>query len=156
VDTDTAATLGLSVGLGTDGVDVAGTLGGVSATGSGRTLTGSGDAIGLAVEIQGGSTGDRGTIAFSRGVADKLDSLLSDLLDSDGSLSSETDGVNASIKDIDKQRDALSTRLASLQDRYMKQFIAMDALVGQMKATSSYLTQQLASLPGVSSSSSSQ
>ena len=156
VDTNMAATMGLSVGVGTDGVDVAGTIGGVSATGSGRTLTGSGDAAGLAVEIQGGSTGDRGTIAFSRGVADKLDSLLSDLLDSDGPLSSSTDGVNASIKDIDKQRDSLSTRLAALQDRYMKQFIAMDALVGQMKATSSYLTQQLASLPGVSSSSSSQ
>lgn len=154
-DTNTAATLGSSVGVGTDGVDVAGTIGSVGATGSGRILTGTGDAAGLAVEIQGGTMGVRGTVTFSRGVADQLDSLLSGLLDSSGTLSSETDGVNTSIKDIDQQRDVLSARLAALQDRYTKQFNAMDALVGQMKATSNYLTQQLASLPGVNSSSSS-
>ena len=52
------------------------------------------------------------------------------------------------LKDIDKQRDSLEMRLQAIQSRYMKQFVALDALIGTMSSTSSFLTQQLAGLPG--------
>lgn len=149
VDTNTEATLGFSTGVGTstDGLDVAGTIGGVTATGSGQTLTGSGNASGLSIEITGGTTGDRGIIDYTRGIADTLDDLLTSLLDSDGIFSSRTESLNDRIEDINDQRAALNTRLAALEARYLRQFNAMDALVAQLQSTSNFLFQQLSSTP---------
>jgi len=58
------------------------------------------------------------------------------------------DGVNKQIRGITDQRQNLNARLAALESRYRKQFTAMDALVGQLQATGSYLSQQLDNLPG--------
>jgi flagellar hook-associated protein 2 len=49
-----------------DGIDVAGTIGGQAAKGSGQILTGSGsEAEGLKIEVSGGAIGPRGTVGFS-------------------------------------------------------------------------------------------
>ncbi len=153
VDTNTEAELGLASSLtGTDGQDVEGSIGGVIATGSGRFLTGSGDASGLKVEVTGGSTGSRGTISFTRGYADQLNTTLSELLEDDGLLDNRTDGINDSIADIGDQRDSLERRLDALEQRLLAQFSALDALVSRLQSTSDFLTQQLANLPGSSPS----
>jgi flagellar hook-associated protein 2 len=60
------------------------------------------------------------------------------------------DSLKSSIKDIGDQRTALNDRLAELQDRYLKQFNALDTLLAQLQSTSSFLTQQFANLPGSS------
>lgn len=86
------------------------------------------------------------------GLAKKFDNTLKDYLDFDGPLSSRLNGVNKSIANIADQRKALSARLAALESRYRKQFTAMDALVGQLQSTGTFLTQQLKNLPGVVSS----
>ena len=44
------------------------------------------------------------------------------------------------------ERAALDARMEAVGSRYKAQFVAMDALVGQMSSTSNYLAQQLASL----------
>lgn len=93
--------------------------------------------------------------ASESGLATSFDGLLTNYLSSDGILSSRVDGANKQIEDISDQRDKLNLRLAALEDRYRKQFTAMDALVGQLQATGSFLTQQLANLPGFTDSSSS-
>lgn len=148
VGTNTAATLGLSAANGTAGVDAAGTIDGVAALGSGQYLTASaGSAQGLKLQILGGALGSRGTVGFSQGYAYQLGQLATQLLGSSGPISSRTDGINQSIKDIDDQRNALNTRLTQIEAAYRQQFTALDTLLGQMQATSSYLTQQLASLP---------
>ncbi len=154
VDTNTAATLGLSVGVGTDGLDVAGTIGGVSATGSGQILTGNGNAAGISLKVLGSTTGDRGTLTFSRGVADQINTLLDGYLSSDSIISARTDGLNSRIDDINEQRDRLARRIEMIQQRYTIQFTAMDTLLGQLQSTSTYLTSQLAALPGATYSSS--
>jgi flagellar hook-associated protein 2 len=64
------------------------------------------------------------------------------------------DGVNKKIGDITDQRQKLSVRLAGIEARYRKQFTAMDSLLGKLQATGSYLTQQLANLPGFTDKSS--
>jgi flagellar hook-associated protein 2 len=148
VDTASATTLGFLVGAGTAGLDVAGTIGGAAAKGSGRILTGTENAAGLAIEVLGGSTGARGTVEFSRGIADRLDTLISGFLDSDGTIETATEALNARIEDIGEQREALSARLAAVEERYRSQFTALDMLLGRMRATSDYLTQQLEMLPG--------
>ena len=129
------------------GTAVAGSIGGVVAAGSGQTLTGAG---GLAVQITGGSTGSRGTISFTNGYAHRLDTLLDDVLSTSGLLAGRTDGINRSIKDLDRQRDRFNQRLTSIETRYRAQFTALDTLLSSMQSTSAFLTQQLNVLNGTS------
>lgn len=136
----------------TAGVDAAGTIGGFNATGSGQTLTGSGDASGLAIKISGGATGGRGTVNFSRGFAYELDKLVGRMLENDSLIDGRMDGIAASIKSLDAQREVLARRLESVEKRYRAQFTALDTMIASMTKTSNFLTQQLANLPTPGSS----
>ncbi len=130
------------------GVDVAGTIGGYGATGAGQRLTAAAGSpvTGLELDIVGGSTGPRGTVSFARGYAARLESLLQGLLATDGAIASRTAGINATIEDLDRQRDVLDRRLTRIEERYRRQFTALDALMSSMTATSNFLTQQLQQL----------
>jgi flagellar hook-associated protein 2 len=129
----------------TAGVDAQGSLGGKAATGAGRFLT----AQGLTVEVEGGATGARGSLTYTRGYGDQLNTLIGDLMDS--TIATRTNGLNASSKAIDRQREMLNSRLDNVEKRYRAQFIALDNMVATMNSTSSYLTQQLAALPKIGS-----
>ena len=131
----------------TAGVDVAGSIGGIAASGSGQALTGAGDASGLKVSITGGATGDRGTIGFARGYATLLDKLVGRMLENDGLVDGRMDGINASIKELGSRREALASRLVQIEKRYRAQFTALDTMLASMTQTSTYLQQQLANLP---------
>lgn len=147
--TGTAATLlGLSGATATAGEDVAGTIGGAPAVGSGRSLTGTGAADGLAIEVQGGAVGARGTIVFSRGIADRLDSFMDSLLGPVDAIATRVQGIQSRISAVEDQRARLNDRLQQIQDRYRAQFTALDSLVSKLQNTGNFLTQQLASLPG--------
>ena len=89
----------------------------------------------------------------TKGVASKISSSLDAMLATGGLISSRTEGINTSIKNIDQQRDALNTRLTAIEKRYRAQFTALDSMVSSMQRTSTFLTQQLASITGISSSS---
>lgn len=131
----------------TAGVDVAGTIDGLAATGSGQFLTSSaGNSTGLKLLVSGGSTGVRGTASYSQGYAFTLDALATSLLGSDGQLSGRKTGIDNTIKDIGKQRDALNQRLEMIEKRYRAQFTALDTMLSSMNLTSNYLTQQLTAL----------
>mgnify|MGYP000925042339 FL=1 len=129
----------------TDGVDVAGTIGGQLATGSGQKLTG----LGISVLVTGGPLGERGTISFARGFAEQFANLAKQFLADDGLLDSRTDGLNRSIKDLNTRREALMQRLELVEKRYRAQFTALDAMLASMQQTASYLQQQLANLPKI-------
>jgi len=132
----------------TNGLDVAGTIDGDVATGSGQTLAATvGGAAGLKVQIKDGTTGDRGKVNYAQGYAFRLDAVMGGMLTSTGMIANRTDGINRSIKDIDSRRDAENTRLAAVEKRYRAQFTALDVAIASMKQTSAYLTQQLANLP---------
>jgi len=134
------------------GVDVAGTINGTTATGSGQTLTGAiGVATeGLALRIAGGALGARGSVTFSQGYAYQLGQYLDAVLGDDGSLKARTNGIDSSIKSLDQRQLQLEARLVQTEKRYRAQFTALDAMLSSMNSTSSFLTQQLASLPGSS------
>jgi flagellar hook-associated protein 2 len=147
----------------TQGLDVAGTIGGEPATGSGKDLSGTGAAADITLRVDGGTTGGRGTVDFlqttetpevaslpSIGFASRLDRILEGMLENDGLLDGRMDGINASIKDIDKQREAFSRRLEDIEKRYRAQFTALDTLIASMTQTSSFLQQQLAGLSATS------
>lgn len=132
----------------TAGVDVAGTINGAAATGSGQFLTSiAGNATGLKIQVNGGTTGARGAVTYSQGYAYALNQLSTSLLADNGPLDGKTKGINSSITDIGKQRDELNTRLAATQAQLTKQYSALDVMLSSMNQTSTYLTQQLANLP---------
>lgn len=143
----TPLTLGLAVGQGRAGVDVAGTIGGIQADGSGNILSGTRAVEGLAIEITGGEVGKRGEVMFARGVADQIHKLLNDHLDEDGVIRARTEGFDERIEDIKRQREVLERRLALAEERYLKQFSTLDAVLGKLQSTSSFLSNQLAVLP---------
>lgn len=131
----------------TAGTDIAGTIGGVAATGSGYTLTGTGAASGLAIKIDGGATGDRGVVSFGQGYAYQLDKLISRMLEPDSLIDGRLEGISSSIDDIGDRREAMALRLESTEKRLRAQFTALDTLMSRMQQTSSFLSQQLANLP---------
>ena len=131
----------------TAGVNVAGTIGGITATGSGQILTGTGDASGLALKVTGGATDARGTVSFARGYAYELDKLVEKMLENDSLVDGRMDGINASIKNVGTQREVLARRLDMVESRYRAQFTALDVMMSSMSNTSSFLQQQLANLP---------
>jgi len=135
------------------GVDVAGTINGTAATGSGQTLTGAiGVATeGLALRIAGGALGARGSVTFSQGYAYQISQYLDTVLGDDGSLKARTNGIDSSIKNLDQRQLQLEARLVQTEKRFRAQFSALDTMLSSMNSTSSFLTQQLASLPGANS-----
>lgn len=77
---------------------------------------------------------------------------LEGLVGTSGNIVAATDSANRLIKDIGKRQETLVNRLTQIEARYRKQFSALDTLIASMNKTSAYLTQQLANLPGSSSS----
>jgi flagellar hook-associated protein 2 len=151
--TGSAVTALMSTATPTDGIDVAGTIGGVPATGSGQYLTGASGspAAGLKLQITGGAeNASRGTVSFSQGQAFHLNALLEGYLGSGGLLAGRTDGINSSIKGLGNQSDVLNARLTAMEKRYRAQFTALDVTIGKMTSTSSFLTQQLAQFTNMS------
>jgi flagellar hook-associated protein 2 len=134
------------------GKDVAGTIGNGLATGAGQLLTAtSGDANGLRLNVAGATGGNRGSITFNQGFAFQLSQMLTDMLSTTGAIASRTEGINRSVKDLENQATALNTRLELVEKRYRAQFTALDGMIASMTQTSSFLSQQLANLPGSSS-----
>ena len=87
--------------------------------------------------------------ANSDGYAVRLYDLVDNYLDTDGIIETRTKGLNGDIKGFSDARDTLNQRLSSLETRLLRQFNALDTLIGQLSNTSSFLAQQLANLPGV-------
>ncbi len=135
------------------GQDVSGTINGQAATGSGQTLTANagGPAAGISLLVSGGSTGARGTVNFSQGIASRLDQYLTSVLSDTGSIAARTDGLNSSIKQLTNQESTLQDRLTLIEQRYRSQFTALDTMLSSMSTTSSFLTQQLTILSNMNS-----
>lgn len=101
------------------------------------------------------STDFSGVASLVAGYGAAFGSMVDGLIGSHSIIGARTDGINATIKDIDNQRDALNVRMTAIEARYRAQFTALDTMIASMNKTSSFLTQQLANLPGVYSSGSS-
>ncbi|HEY6896542.1 MAG TPA: flagellar filament capping protein FliD [Rhodocyclaceae bacterium] len=87
------------------------------------------------------------------GLAAKLDTALDSILNTGGILTTRTEGLNSDLSYYAKQKAGLETRMTAIEARYRKQYTNLDTLVASMNQTSTALTQQLASLPTIGSSS---
>lgn len=87
----------------------------------------------------------------AEGYAARLESLVDGWTQTDGLLQHRSDGIQDSIDSLEDRQAQMEYRLQLVEGRYRAQFTALDTLIGQLTATSNYLTQQLAALPGASS-----
>ena len=117
-----------------------------NATGSGLYLTGSeGGANGLMVKISSDTTGDQGEINLIFGIAEQLEKRLSSWTSStDGLISTREDGLQETIDDLDERIADMEAQLELKRKQLETQFTRMEILLNQLKATSDWLTQQVA------------
>ena len=85
------------------------------------------------------------------GYGKQIDALVTDLNSTGGSLKVASDGVTATIKQLDKQYDAMQTRVDDTVARYRTQFNQLDVLVNSMNSTLTYLKQQFDAMTASSS-----
>jgi flagellar hook-associated protein 2 len=148
VDTDSATLLGLDVREGGDGVDVAGTINGVAATGSGQFLTAAAgdDSDGIRLEVSGGALGSRGTVTYMEGVAEQMVDLINSLLGADGTVFAKNERLNLQLEGIAEERVKLNLRIESLTERLVRQFTAADIIVARLNSTMDFVSKQLDAL----------
>ncbi|MCK4864714.1 MAG: flagellar filament capping protein FliD [Gammaproteobacteria bacterium] len=139
---------GLATGKGQSGNDLKATVNGYEITGEGTKLKLEGVLSGVVIDVSGKQTGNRGQLTVTNGVASILDELTTSFLDSKGLLSARIDGYNSKIKNIDKERENLVRKLEVSEQRYLKQFSNLDAMLGKMRSTSNFLAEKLSTLPG--------
>ena len=78
------------------------------------------------------------------GLADLLKTSIDTYINSStGMLISRENRIDDAIDDIADDRLDVIARMESLEERYTKQFTAMDTLVGQLQGTSDFLTNQM-------------
>ena len=131
-------------GTGELGLNVAGTIGGQTAQGSGQMLTATaGDPKGLSIMVTATAPGSYGTVVFSQGVAAALDGRLAFLTESDYSpLATARTTTQHGIDDIKDEITRLQDLVTSQQDRIRQQFQQMEQALGQLEAQSVFLSQQ--------------
>lgn len=68
------------------------------------------------------------------------------LLNSDGSITTVTEGLQKRIDSNSKQQQAMEQRIAAYKTRLLAQYNALDTTMAQLNGTSNYVTQQLATM----------
>jgi len=131
-----------------NGVDVAGTINGEAATGSGQVLTGdSGDANvgGLSIKYTGTASGvDAGTIKLTFGVAELYDRALFTITDSiEGYVPFKQESLQNSITGYETQMEEMEARLTLRQELLIKQFTQMELALQKIQSQSSWLSSQI-------------
>jgi flagellar hook-associated protein 2 len=143
--------------LGTEGtyagVDVAGTINGEAATGTGQVLVGdtppdtssSTSVEDLTIKVTSTTTGSKGNVKLTMGVAELMYNDLDSITDQfDGLLTIRMDGLQDTIDDMQESIIASEGRLAMETLRLNKTFVALELNLSKLQSVSSFMAQQLA------------
>lgn len=106
------------------------------------------EAAGMQIRVLGGETGSRGTATVVRGVMNQLNRFLDSALGANGALDNKSDLLGDRLAELDEESVSFAKKMDNLQERLRIQFATADALISQLNNTGSFLTQQLANLPG--------
>ncbi len=135
--------IGTTGGTATAGLNIAGTINGEAATGSGQFLIGSEDNAnteGLQIQYTGAATGVVGTVSFTSGLSQRITSVLSSFTDSvDGILTANDNSIKDQIKDFDVRLDELADQL-QLREAFLRQrFAVMEQAIASLNAQQSQI-----------------
>jgi flagellar hook-associated protein 2 len=100
----------------------------------------------LATKLDGVSKLFSSATGSTAGYGKQLDALVTKATSAGGALKVATDGINTSLKQLDEQYTDMQARVDAKVEYYRAQFTQLDLLVSKMNSTSSYLTQQFASM----------
>ena len=103
---------------------------------------------GAQIQVLGGDVGPRGSITLVRGIMNQFDRYLDTVLNFTGTLNNKVSSLEAQLSEIDEEATEFDRRMDLLEDRLRTQFAAADALISQLNSTSTFLDQQLSTLPG--------
>jgi flagellar hook-associated protein 2 len=85
------------------------------------------------------------------GLSFKLNAAIDRLIGTTGSVTLRTQTLNERLDRLADDRSTLDTRMSRVEARYLAQFTALDSMISKLQSTSSFLSQQLSSLPGAAS-----
>ena len=84
-----------------------------------------------------------GLFAGTTGLAKRLETIAESSLSSGSTITTREAALKTTLRSITGQRETLNERIDRVRARLLKQFNSMDALLGQLKNTSAFLSQQL-------------
>jgi len=142
-----SALSGLIASQGEAGNDLRGRVNGYDLVGDENKLKLEGALSGVVLSVSGNQVGNRGDLIVTNGIAAILDDLTNSFLTNNGLLDSRIDGFNLKIKDVERQRADLVRKLEVSEERYLKQFSNLDAMLGKMRSTSNFLAEKLSATP---------
>jgi len=147
---DGSAQLGLAAGT-FAGTDVAGTIGGVAATGNGQILTAAPPIVGdptdgLAITYSGTATGAVGNISFTLGVGGMLYNTADVFARPDGTIYDQTQALEKSINDLTTRADTLQQQVDRRRTALLKQFTEMERAISRIQSQGSALSSFITSL----------
>jgi hypothetical protein len=133
------------------GQNVAGTINGEAATGTGQVLTGDDDNAntdGLSVSYSGTSDDvDAGDITLTIGTADLFDRTLFYITDSvDGYVTFKQESIQDRIDDFETQIEEMEARLDLKTEMLINKFVAMEKALSQIQTLSAWLSSQVKTL----------
>lgn len=124
----------------TNGVDVAGTINGEPATGSGQFLTGNAgnaNTEGLQIQYTGTSLGLIGSIRVVKGLGSSVNDLVSRYTDSINGFLTEVDkSFDAQMKSIDERIEETRERISLHEQNLKRKFAAMEQAIAQLQQQS--------------------
>jgi flagellar hook-associated protein 2 len=94
---------------------------------------------------------DTGTPA-NDGFMRRVTSLATDLLGTDGALTTRTEGLRVQVTRLQQQQARYEDRVERYRERLVKQFSAMDSNLSRLNALQSYVTQQITAIQAKSGS----
>jgi flagellar hook-associated protein 2 len=146
--------LGLAQAKVTEGLDVAGTINGEEATGSGQILTGAkgnktSDGVRLKIELDNADLvdGAEANLVIAKGVASKFDDLLDSLTKAtDGVLARRTGAIQSQVELTNQRIEQEEARLNIRKEALYKKFTELETLLSQLDAQSSFLDTQISQI----------
>ncbi|MDI9570845.1 MAG: flagellar filament capping protein FliD [Pseudomonadota bacterium] len=131
-----------------NGRDVAGTINGEKATGTGQLLRGDNDAAntaGLVVKYTGTATGNAGNVKLTLGAAELFDRVLFNITDSlNGYVSFKQNSLQNSIGDYERQIREMEARLDRKREQLLNRYALMELALQKIQSQSVWLAGQLA------------
>lgn len=137
--------IGTTGGTYTKGFDVAGTINGEDAVGTGQYLVGKDTnktSAGLQIQYTGTATGNVGIVNYVRGLTSTMMNAIDTVTDStNGLLTSTTKSVQSQIDDIDAQITSTQERLTLREQTIRAKFLAMEQAMASLQQQQAQLAR---------------
>jgi len=137
------------------GQDVQGTINGVAATGSGQQLMAPFNdptISGLAIRITGGGTGDFGNFTYTPGLAQRVQTAISNATDVvSGYITSSENDYKSRIDFINDQIASMEQHVTAYETMLREQYATLESTISTLKTQSSFISNQINSMNANSS-----